>query len=84
MRGVLRQAAEYLADERKVVLAVLDFPTDGSAAVKGAQLPAAEVKDLNRSRAYLRDVARRHGVDCHSSVADAVQETVEVVHGLGL
>ena len=38
---------------------------------------AAELKDLNRQRSYLRDVATRHGITFSSSVQGACDEIVQ-------
>ena len=41
---------------------------------KGDQVvTGTELGDLNRARAYLRDVAKRHGTAVYSSVEDAVE-----------
>ena len=38
----------------------------------------SETKDLNRGRDYLRDVARRHGVQTHDSVEEGLKELLQL------
>jgi len=40
-----------------------------------------EVRDLNRGRAYLANVADRHGVTVYSSLEAGLAEVVELVRG---
>ncbi len=40
-----------------------------------------EIKDLNRGRAYLADVADRHGVSVFASVEAAVEEVIGRLRG---
>ena len=46
------------------------------ASIGGTPLSAGEIKDLNRGRTYLHDVARRHKCVVFSKVEDAVEEIV--------
>jgi len=64
------EAAEYIGDGRTVVLVIQDMP-DGTE-VDGHAVTGRELKDLNRARAYLRDIAERHGVTVHGTVEGAV------------
>eukprot|EP00741_Cyanophora_paradoxa_P020906 tig00021318_g20182.t1 len=75
------EAAEYIAAARPVVLAVLPVPA--GAAIGGEAVQAGELKDLNRAREYLRDVAERHGVRVFGDVQSAVREIVETKQRLG-
>jgi hypothetical protein len=45
------------------------------------ELPPDEVKDLNRGRAYLADVADRHGVPVYQSIEAATEEIVRRAAG---
>ena len=42
----------------------------------GERVSAAELKDLNRSRSYLRDISVRHAVTCAHTVAEATELVV--------
>ena len=65
------EAAEAITAGRHVVLAVLDI-ADGTG-IGGQAVTGAELKDLNRARAYLRDIASRHGTQVFGSVEEAVK-----------
>jgi len=67
------EASEYIGRGRNVVLVVQ--PMADNACVGKDTLPAAEVKDLNRARTFLRDVAVRHGVPIYTGVDG-------IVHGI--
>jgi hypothetical protein len=75
-RGIasMVEAAELIASGRDVVLALVDIPR--GATIAGEKLGAAEIKDLNRGRAYLADVAERHGQTVYRTVLAAVREVV--------
>lgn len=61
------EATEYICTGRRVVLVVQEIDhVDPSYSL-------VEIKDLNRGRAYLRDVAKRHHVAVHDSVTEAVK-----------
>jgi hypothetical protein len=72
------EAAEYVCRGRHVVLCIRDVAT-GTSFGDELQVTESELKDLNRCRNYLRDVATRHGVTFSSSVRKAVQ-TIVVSH----
>jgi len=55
-----------------VILSVTDIPAE--AVIDGALLSAREIKDLNRARQYLRDVAHRHGVMVYRGVEPALED----------
>lgn len=50
---------------------VIVLGTDGHV-VAGDVITGSQLKDLNRARDYLRDVAREHGTPVYASVQDAV------------
>jgi hypothetical protein len=66
------EAVEHVCRARTVVVVVrelvppTDFESDGSTAQPN------ELKDLQRLRSYLRDVAVRHGVDMYSDLQEAL------------
>lgn len=63
------EAAELIGDGRDVALVVQDMP-DGTE-VDSTVITGRELKDLNRARAYLRDIADRHQVAVHPDVTAA-------------
>jgi hypothetical protein len=68
------EAAEHIVRGRNVVLSIVD-------AVPTGDIQDAELKDLNRMRSYLRDVATRHAVPWTSSVPDAIDVVIRRVKG---
>merc|ERR1712093_383810 len=73
----IMEAVECIVAGRKVALAIR--PLSDGQAIDNDTLGAAELKDLNRSRIYLADVAARYGVPVHSSVEEAVFHCVSLV-----
>ena len=73
------EVAEYIASGRDVVLVVNNIPD--STTIGGQVVTGGELKDLNRARAYVLDVAKRHpgNVDVFADVASAVEHCVEVL-----
>ena len=45
--------------------------------IAGHPLSAAQLKDINRGRAYLRQVAKEHGTLVFDSVADTVKAVIQ-------
>ena len=43
----------------------------------GSAIDETELKDLNRVRSYLRDVATRHGVPFSDNVEDAIKAVIQ-------
>ena len=72
------EATEYIVSGRRVVLVVQDM-ADGTAILdnKGFQVltivTGTQLRDLNRARAYLRDVAKRHNALVCSDVHAAIE-----------
>ena len=66
----MNEVVEEICRGREVVLVVQDMDPDSELAL-GPNL----LKDLNRGRVYLRDIAQRYGVVCYDRVEDAVQDT---------
>lgn len=64
------EATEMIMSGRDVVL-VIDQIADGTE-IGGQKVTGSELKDLNRARTYLMDLAMRHHVDVFACVADAV------------
>ena len=68
------EASEYIAGGRNVVLVLQDI-ADG-AEIGGAAVTGGELKDLNRGRRYLADVASRHGTPSFATVEEAVDHII--------
>ena len=71
------EATEYAASGRRVTLVINDIP-DGTV-VENQIITGRELKDLNRARAYLLDVAKRHSgnVSVFPDVESAVANLIE-------
>jgi hypothetical protein len=65
------EATEMICTNRDVVLVIQDI-ADNTYGIK-----EGELKDLNRARAYLRDLANRHHLPIHSSVSSAIQRIID-------
>lgn len=66
------EATEMIVEGRDVVL-VINQIADGTE-IGGQKVTGSELKDLNRARTYLHDLAERHGmVDVYATVAEAVE-----------
>merc|ERR1712216_959719 len=73
----MMEAVEYITTKRAVAVAVVNVSEGqkiGEDCVSGA-----ESKDLNRARGYLCDVAKRYGVEVHTSVEGAVEDAIQQV-----
>lgn len=68
------QASEFVSSGRQVVLVLKEIPKD--ARMNGVPMSPGELKDINRGRTYLHDVARRHKCVVYSNVQDAVSEII--------
>lgn len=64
------EATEMIMEGRDVVL-VIEQIADGTE-IGWQKVTGSELKDLNRARTYLRDLAERHNVDVYPTVAEAV------------
>lgn len=65
------EATEYMMTPERSVILVIENIED-STVIEGENITGRQLKDLNRARAYLRDVAKRQ---CHSvfqSVRDSI------------
>jgi hypothetical protein len=77
------EASEYICSGRDVVLVVKNLPSSsadghggGVAAVNKEVLGPAQVRDLNRARSYVTDVAQRHGLDVFTDITLACEYIV--------
>jgi len=66
------EATEYIMAQRRVVIVILDIP-EGSR-IDGEVIGGRQLKDLNRARAFLCDIAARHQKFC--DVFDSVENAV--------
>lgn len=64
-----------IARQRHVVLVLQRLEDD--ATMHGHALHPLEVKDLNRGRAYLADIAQRHNVPVFDNVKACVEHIIE-------
>ncbi|MCF8245095.1 MAG: nucleoside 2-deoxyribosyltransferase domain-containing protein [Saprospiraceae bacterium] len=78
-RGVasLVEAAYRIGKGGKIALAIVDIPTETM--FEGLPLGEQERKDLNRGRAYLREVATLNSVPVFDDVASATRYAVSLV-----
>jgi raw len=72
----LLEATEYVVTGRKVLLVVNDI--DDGTEIDGQAVTGRELKDLNRARAYLRDVASRYD---NAQLFESVEQAVESAKG---
>lgn len=63
------EATEYIMSQRRVVIVILDIPEGGK--IDGEPIGGRQLKDLNRARAFLCDIAARHQKYC--DVFDSVE-----------
>jgi len=76
------EAVENIVRESRVALVVDDI-VDGTV-ISGQTVTGGELKDLNRARAYLRDVASRYNVREYADVADACAAIVQYYTSTGV
>ena len=72
------EATEYICRGRVVVLSITDVP-EGSSFPGADPASANELKDINRGRCYLREVADRHGVAYFKSEQRACDEVIRLL-----
>lgn len=75
-RGVasMVEVAELVGCGRDVVLVIQDIPEQ--AMFNDTEVSVHELRDLNRGRSYLADVAWRHGCPVFQSIEAAVDEVL--------
>jgi hypothetical protein len=72
------EATEYIMAGRKVYLVVDDIK-DGTE-IAGQVITGRELKDLNRSRAYFRDIAKRNGCTIYNSIDEATEAAAQALN----
>jgi hypothetical protein len=75
----MNEAVEWaIRNPDKLYLVIVDVPQYST--INGVWVDPDQVKDLNRGRSYLRDIAERHNVPVFDSVEDAVKTVIAVVN----
>ncbi len=69
------EVTEYVIKGRKVVLVINNIP-DG-AEIAGSVVTKGELKDLNRAREYLLELAKRHETPVFKTEKEAVEYCIE-------
>lgn len=77
-RGVasLVEAAYRIGTGGKMALAVQDLEEESM--IGGSFLGKLEIKDLNRGRAYLREIAEAHAVQVFHDVSSATEHAIQL------
>lgn len=70
------EATEYIMSSRRVVIVIMDIP-EGTT-IDGEVVVGRQLKDLNRARAFLCDIAARHQKYC--DVFDSVERVSTHTH----
>lgn len=66
------EAVEYIMRNRSVVLVILEI--EENTLIDGEQIGSRQLKDLNRARAFLCDIAARHQKNC--DVFDSIESAI--------
>lgn len=74
------ECTELILSGRPMVLVINDLPVDAKLA-SGEPMPAQLIKDANRARAYMADVAVRHRIQPYCSISRATCELIQFIHG---
>lgn len=83
--GSMLEAVEHISRGRLVVLSVQQIE-EGSD-IGGVVVVGNELKDLNRARSYLVDIARRHECPCftdENSIEEAIQSVITKIKDIKL
>jgi hypothetical protein len=75
------ECCEYICSGRAVILCIEDVAVQANDECDSSkmELDVGQVKDLNRGRAYVADIAKRHGTPVFSTVQDALLELKRLV-----
>uniref|UniRef100_A0A1Q3FKN2 Putative nucleoside 2-deoxyribosyltransferase like protein n=1 Tax=Culex tarsalis TaxID=7177 RepID=A0A1Q3FKN2_CULTA len=73
--GAMTMSAHYIGMGYNIVMCVQMM--NNNCSVRGSQLSDSAVKDYNRGRAYLVDLAKRHGIPVFEEIDAAVKCAVE-------
>lgn len=72
------EAASIVSSSRSMVLVIKDIE-DGSN-LDGSIVSGRELKDLNRARAYLRDIACRHGIRIFDDISIGIEHVINIIN----
>ncbi|XP_032452099.1 uncharacterized protein LOC100121856 isoform X4 [Nasonia vitripennis] len=75
--AIMALAAHLIGLRAKLVLCVQALPEGFS--VSGEKLTEQAIKDYNRGRIYLSDMATREGVPVYENIGDALQHAIQIV-----
>jgi hypothetical protein len=67
----IAEAAYRIGERRAIVLSIEDIPKGSK--IDNVALSPSEVEDLNRGRAYLREMAEKHNIPVFKEIAAATQ-----------
>eukprot|EP00741_Cyanophora_paradoxa_P015900 tig00020909_g15351.t1 len=70
------ECAEYIAKGRNIVLVIEQMPAQMS--IRGVRVSDEELKDNNRARVYLKDVAERNGAPVFADIGAGLRYVVEM------
>nr|XP_029709941.1 uncharacterized protein LOC109403689 isoform X2 [Aedes albopictus] len=73
--GAMTMAAHYMGLGYNIVLCVQMLPNE--CRINGTQLSSSAIKDYNRGRAYLIDLAKRQNIPVYSNIEDALESAIE-------
>lgn len=71
----IMEATEHICQGRDIFLVIQEI-VDGTE-INNQKITGGELKDLNRVRAYLRDLAQRDRITVYASVEEAIDTIVE-------
>lgn len=71
------EAAEYICTGRNVILSLSNMPENSI--INNQLIDKDQLRDLNRARDYLSDIAKRHGVACFKTIIEAGQQVIKVM-----
>eukprot|EP00301_Raphidiophrys_heterophryoidea_P001254 c10610_g1_i1.p1 GENE.c10610_g1_i1~~c10610_g1_i1.p1 ORF type:complete len:191 (+),score=50.30 c10610_g1_i1:181-753(+) len=75
------EAVEFITEKPdRIVVAVLDLDSNSKFDDTEDPPEPSEIKDLNRGRAYVRDVAKRRGVPVFGSIEEALDCVADRLH----
>jgi len=78
-RGIasLVEAAYRIGCGGKIALAIMDVTE--ATTIEGKPLTKDEIKDLNRGRAYLREIAEQHHIKVYTDIRSATKHAIELI-----
>lgn len=77
--GAMTMAAHYMGLGYNIVLCIQMLPNE--CRINGKQLSSSAIKDYNRGRTYLIDLAKRQNIPVYVNIEDALKAAVEKLNG---